>query len=275
MKREALAIALGAAQGDPCATAPTQLDAKALALLCIAVQMGVFEQLTPGERWQTLADALMAPRPAGFFEALREAGGLKRFLPEVDALFGVPQLSDQPEPVDVGLHQLQLLNETAKAEAPLAVRFAALMHKIGKGGTQRDIWPSHYKHELRAHAMLDRIALAFAAPAEPLALARLVIDECDRIHRASDMRAGPIAAMLDRLQAHEQPERFEQLLSVCAYDYAAYAEHSASEYPKGPRLRKALAAYSAADVQGMSADEALQARAVAISQALRGQAHID
>jgi len=269
MKRELLRLCVDVAQRE----SPT-LDAAQLAGMCSAVQMNAIEQLSPTERWRLLEAGLMSPYPAHFFEALRACLGLKRLLPEVDALFGVPQLSDEPEPVDVGLHQLCVVNETARAEAPLAVRFAALMHKVGKGGTPREIWPSHYKHELRAQTLLDALVQRMAVPADALALARLVVDECDRVHRASDMRAGPIAAMLDRLQCLAQPARFEQLLSVCTCDYAAYAGHSASEYPKAPRLRRALAAYAATDVTGLSPECALQRRAESIERTLRGGAGV-
>ncbi|WP_374316302.1 hypothetical protein [Aquabacterium sp.] len=248
-----------------------RLDDQSLATMCVAVQMGVLERLTPDEAWSTLASGLMAPYPAHFLEALRACGGLKRFLPEVDALFGVPQLCDGPETIDVGLHQLRVVNETARAEAPLDVRFAALMHKIGMGGTLRDIWPSHYKHEQRAQTLLDGLTLRMHIPAEALDLARLVADECDRVHRASDMRAGAITSMLERLDAPARPARFERLLQVCTCDYAAYPGHTPADYPKAPRLRRALAAYRATDVNGLDEDAALTARAQAVARALRSQ----
>ena len=240
-----------------------------LATMCVAVQMGVLERMTPSEAWSTLASALMTPYPAHFLEAWRACGALRRFLPEVDALFGVPQLCDGPEPIDVGLHQLRVVNEAARIEAPLGVRFAALMHKIGMGGTLRDIWPSHYKHEQRAQALLDQLQVRMAIPAPELDLARLVADECDRVHRASDMRAGAIASMLDRLDALNRPERFEHLMQVCTCDYAAYPGHTPADYPKAPRLRRALAAYRATDVNGLDTDAALTARAQAIARTLR------
>jgi tRNA nucleotidyltransferase (CCA-adding enzyme) len=118
------------------------------------------------ERWHLLAASLMAPRPAEVFEAMRASGVLKALLPEVDALFGVPALCDHAEPVDVGRHQLRLLDETARAQAPLAVRFAALMHKVGMAGTPTEIWPSHYKHEQRGQAALAGLAQRFAVPEE-------------------------------------------------------------------------------------------------------------
>lgn len=264
MKHELLRLCLAAAHRE----APG-LNASELASMLSAVHMNALSQLSPAEAWAFLAEGLLAPYPAHFFDALRTCTGLKRWLPEVAALFGVPQLSDGPDPVDVGLHQLAVLQQTAQAGAPLAVRFAALMHKIGKGGTLPEIWPSHYKHEPRGQALLDGLLPRFAIPADTLDLARLVIDECDRVHRASDMRAGPIAAMLERVQALAQPQRFEHLLSVCTCDYAAYPGHSAAAYPKAPRLRRALAAYAGAAVHGLAAEAALEARAEAIALALR------
>lgn len=267
MKQQLQRMVLDAARRDTEA-----LHAGELATLVSAVQMRALEQLTPDQAWAFLSTLLMAPWPAHGLSALRACHGLKRWLPEVEALFGVPQLSDEPEPIDVGLHQLRFVQVTAQQHAPLPVRFAALIHKIGKGGTPREIWPSHYKHEQRAHALLDGLALRFAIPADAMALARLTIDEADRVHRASDVRAGPIAAMLARVQAVAQPERFEQLLQLCACDYAAYADHSVADYPKAARLRRALAAYVATPTDGLDEEAALQARAESIAQALRANA---
>ena len=253
-----------------CGQSPTgaQVSAAALSDLCLAAQGLALERLSPDARWAWLAEGLMSEHPSQFLQLLRQCGALRRFLPEVDALFGVPQLSDAAEPVDVGLHQLRLCDELARLAAPLPIRFAGLMHKIGKAGTPRDIWPSHFKHESRAHALLDALPARVAVPPQAMGLARLVVDEADRIHRASDVRAAAVAALLDRLEATRLPERFEQLLTLCAADYAAYAGHRAANYPKAPRLRRALAAYVGANVDGLPAEDALQRRAEAIAVAL-------
>lgn len=259
---------------DAARRAPETLEAGALASACIAVQRRAIERAMPAERGALVTQCLMSSFPSRGLLALRDCGGLKRLLPEIEGLFGVPQLSDGPQWVDVGQHQLRLADVATREGLPLAARFAALMHKIGKAGTPREIWPHHYKHEQRAHALLDAMAQRLALPAEAWPLAHLVVDECERVHRASDMRAGPIAAMLQRLQALEQPERFEQLLAVCTCDYAAYEGHDAAEYPKAPRLRRALAAYAAVDAAGLGGDEALEARAQAIARALGSHARL-
>lgn len=266
-------LALALAQCDPPAPGSARLaQAEAWAAdqarLAALVPTLAIERATPAERWAWLADALGLARPSRYLQVLRGCGGLRRWLPEVDGLFGVPQLSDGPEWMDVGEHQLRVVDEAARAGLPLVVRFAALMHKIGKGGTPRDIWPSHYKHEERGQAMLDALATRLAVPDEALDLARLAVSDADRIHRASDVRAGAMAAMLLRLQAQARPARFEALLQVCTCDYAAYPGHDAASYPKADKWRRALQASQACALDGLDDDAALQRQAEAIALAL-------
>ncbi len=244
------------------------LPAEEAAALVMAAQTLARERLNADDQWACMEAVLTRPFPSHALMAMRSVGMLRTWLPEVDALFGVPQLSDGPEAIDVGPHQMRLVDETARADEPVAVRFAALMHKIGKGGTPREIWPSHYKHEVRALAQLDALSLRMAVPPQAMDLARLVVLECDRVHRASDMRAGALASMLERLEAVQRPDRFEQLLSVCTCDFAVYPGHWAAEYPKAPRLRRALEAYLGVDDEGLDDDALMTRRAQAIARAL-------
>jgi tRNA nucleotidyltransferase (CCA-adding enzyme) len=242
---------------------------------CSAVEAGALGSLSPDERWAFLASGLMCRAPRRFLQILRISGALSQLLPEVSALFGVPLLSDAAEAVDVGEHQEHVLSEASRAEAPLAVRFAALVHKLGMAGTPREIWPSHYNHEERGHAALDVLATRLRVPSDVLELAHVAIAECDRVHRASDMRAGAITMLLERVRAFDLPERFEQLLLVCTCDYAAYAGHSAAEYPKAQRLRRAAAACRNASVEGLDEPARLEARAAAVAIALKSQGSAD
>ncbi|MCE4556797.1 hypothetical protein [Pelomonas cellulosilytica] len=254
-------VRTGADEAAPRAQLPT--------LLALAAASGRFVRMTPEERWAVFEAALGGPRPSVAFEAMRQHRALAVLLPELPGLFGVPQLSDGPDWQDVGEHQWRFIDETARAGAPLVVRFAALVHKLGKAGTPREIWPSHYKHELRAHAAIDALARRMAVPPEMLDLAHLGVDELDRVHKVADLRAGPIAQLLQRVQARERPERFERLLLLAACDWAAYPGHCVAEYPKAARLRLALRASDAVPAAGLSADDLLQAQAEAVHAALR------
>lgn len=271
--RELLRVARAAASGGVYAPQEDTLQ-----LMREQAVSGALERLAPAQLWQELSAGLMTPRPALFLGLLRECGALKRVLPEVQALFGVPLIADDPPTVDIGLHQLRLLDATARCGAPLAVRWAALAHKLGMGGTPREIWPSHYKHEQRGEAALQALAPRLAMPDEVLDLALLAVRECDRVHRASDMRAGAIAALLERVDAFARPERFERLLTVCTCDFAAYGRR-AEDYPKAPRLRRALQACleiepelapaDAGNDAAAQAERRLEARAQAVARALR------
>ncbi|PZQ65255.1 MAG: tRNA nucleotidyltransferase [Variovorax paradoxus] len=252
--QQLIRLALGAAQSAGAAP-----DAADLASMVSAVQRDAIERLTPAQAGAALQRALLSPYPAGFFLALRACAGLRRFLPELDALFGVPQLSDEPLPVDVGEHQLRALAMAARRHAPLAVRFAVLAHKFGMA--------SHVGHELRGQARLRDLASRMALPPEVLGLAELAIAEADHVHRASDLRAGPIASLLERVQAQARPHRFEQLLEVCLIDWSAYPGHGEGDYAKAPRPRRALAAWSG--VAGSLDDAGRQARAEAVARALQ------
>lgn len=242
-----------------------------LAQMCCEVQGQAVAKLSPAERWQWLAEGLMSAHPAHFIRTLRACTALSRLLPEVAALFGVPQLSDASTPVDIGEHQLKVMDEAARVNAPLAVRLAALLHEIGKGDTPPEIWPSHHKHESRGVAKLAVIAERLALPDDVRDLAELVIADADRVHRASELRAGPITLLLTRWQALERPQRFEQLLLVCQCDYAAYDGHSAASYPKAALMRRALAAFRAVDASGLDAEALVEARAQAVAGALCSQ----
>ena len=259
-----------------CSDAGTTLTLTALpqavrleAALALLMARGGVVRMDATARWRLVEAALLAPRPSLAFEALRRHRVLDVLLPELAALFGVPQLASSREWQDVGEHQWRFIDETARVGAPLHARFAALVHKIGKAGTPREIWPSHYKQEQRAQAALDALARRVAVPAAALAFARLVVDELDALHAVHELRAGPIAQLLARLQAAEQPERFEQLLALAACDWAAYPGQERTSYPKAPLLRRALLATQHVDMRGLTGDAALQARAEAVHAALR------
>lgn len=244
------------------------LEPTLLARLCLEVPMQAVERLGPQARWDWLAAGLGAKHPQAFIEALRACTALGRLLPEVAALFGVPQLSDASTPVDIGAHQLRVLAQAARLKAPLPVRVAALLHEIGKGTTPREIWPSHHKHEARGLEMLAALRQRIALPEAVAELAALVIADADRVHRASERRAGPLAALLTQWEIDRRPERFEALLQVCTCDYAAYEGHHAETYTKAALLRRARDAWIAVDASALDADAALAARAQAIARVL-------
>lgn len=262
-----------------------ELDGETVGMMRDQVAAGVLATLEPAAAWGELERGLLAQAPSRMLRALRDCGALAVLLPEVDALFGVPQSADEPAEVDIGEHLLRVLDETARCRASLAVRVAALVFNVGKADSPREHLPSHYKHIERGRPRIEAICARFRLPAEFLGLALLAIAECERVHRAAEMRAGSIAAMLERVDAFGDPVRFEQLLTLCTCDFRAFPGRASLTYPKAAMLRVALAACQGVDEAAIAAEyeddvadaatALLEARAFAVAAALRSERWAD
>jgi tRNA nucleotidyltransferase (CCA-adding enzyme) len=246
------------------------LDDDALDVMFEMKERAVFNGVTPSQMWPELERALMSHAPAVAVRALRECGVLEIILPEVASLFGVPQIADDPPEVDIGEHVLAALAEAARCEAPLEVRVALLIMNVGKADSPRQHLPAHYRHIERGRPRIEFICERFGVPAACRDLALLSLAECDRVHRVSEGRAGPVAAMLERTGAFSNVTRFRLLLAVCSCDYFAYGRRPLKTYPKARMLKTALKA--CAQLQGSTDAEDMQSlRAVAIANAFRSQ----
>jgi tRNA nucleotidyltransferase (CCA-adding enzyme) len=254
-------------------------DEETLDAIFLHVEAGALADKPHRSMWPELAGGLMAPQPGTMIRVLRESGVLKAILPEVASLFGVPQIADDPSEVDLGVHLMRTLNETAKRGAPLEVRFAALVMNVGKSDSPAEHLPVHYRHVERG-PRIEAICARFGVPDSCRDMAMLALAESERVHRVSCVRAGPIAAMLERLGAFDRSARFRNLLLLCLCDYNAYERLIERPYEKAAILEAALAACGEIDRQhvteatgdGVPAavpDWLGSARAGAIAQALR------
>ncbi|MGC9185765.1 MAG: multifunctional CCA addition/repair protein, partial [Thiomonas sp.] len=117
--------------------------AETLELMRRMVQAGEVDALVPERVWQELARGLMEDHPQRMFAVLRDCGALARLLPELDRLWGVPQRADYHPEVDTGVHVMLVLQAAVALGAPLQVRWACLMHDLGKGTTPVDVLPRH------------------------------------------------------------------------------------------------------------------------------------
>ena len=227
--------------------------------------------VSPAEIWPELARGLMSRAPSRFLGALRASGALQSLLPEVAALFGVLQITDGQVGVDIGIHTEKALAEAAACEAPLAVRFALLVMNVGKSDSPPEHLPIHYRHVDRGAPRIEAICARFGVPEACRELALLSLVEGERVHRVSAVRAGPVAAMLERLGAFEHAERFTLLMTVCACDYRAYGARSGQSYPKAQLLMTALDACRSIKAMTDEEDVLHIARATAIAQVFRSQ----
>jgi tRNA nucleotidyltransferase (CCA-adding enzyme) len=247
------------------------LDEETKALMLQIVNTGALASIATHDVWPELQPGLMAKFPSNMLRNLLDCGALYVLLPEVAALFGVPQIANDPQQVDIGCHMLRVLDETARCDAPLSVRFAALVMNTGKSDSPPEHLPAHYRHIERGLERIEHICDRFELPQDCRDLALLALAECERVHRASEVRAGPVAAMLDRLGAFTDRERFERLLQLCACDYRAFPGYEGKDYPKSALLHRALAACNEIYADEFDEDELMEARALAIAATFKSE----
>ncbi|HEU0234212.1 MAG TPA: multifunctional CCA addition/repair protein [Gallionella sp.] len=243
------------------------------------VNNGEVDALVAERVWQELARGLMEKKPSRFFETLRNCGTLAKILPEVDALFGVPQPENYHPEIDCGIHTLLVVDDAAQCGYPLEVRFAALAHDLGKATTPKDILPRHIGHELRGVEIIKKLSQRLRVPGECRDLALLAARYHSDIHRAPELRAETIIKLFQSADAWRRPERFAQLLQVCATDAHGRTGHEQDNYPQADYLLRLLAAAHAVDTGAIAshcADQAAipervrLARVAAIEKMVRG-----
>ena len=194
------------------------LAPETLALMRTMTEAGEVDALVPERVWQELSRGLMEQKPSRMFDALRDCGALARVLPEIDALFGVPQRADYHPEVDTGVHVMMVVDYTAARRYALTVRFAALTHDLGKATTPEDVLPRHIGHEMRSVDLLRPMCERLRVPNECRDLALLVAREHGNIHRVMEMGAPALVRLFERCDALRKPARFAEALQACEAD---------------------------------------------------------
>ena len=212
-----------------------------MALMQTMVQAGEVAHLVPERVWQEISRGLMEAQPERMFAVLRACGALAVLLPELDRLWGVPQRADYHPEVDTGLHTMLVLGQAVQQQAPLAVRWACLVHDLGKGTTPADVLPRHIGHEQRGAKLVRQVGERWRVPKECSELAELVAAEHGNIHRSLDLSPAAVLRLLQRCDALRKPERFAQALWACECDARGRWGFEAAAYPQRGRLEQALA----------------------------------
>ncbi len=278
-----LRVARFAARWPDFVIAPETLD-----LMRNMVHSGEVDALVPERVWAELARALMTVRPSRFFEVLRQCGALHKLLPELDRLWGVPQRAEYHPEIDTGVHVMMVLDMSAQLHASLPVRWACLMHDLGKGTTPTEVLPRHIGHEQRSARLLQAVCKRLRVPTDCRELADIVAREHGNIHRSETLNAAALLRLLERCDALRRPERFAQALLACECDARGRLGFENQPYPARPRLLKALALAQTADTaaaasqaqllgkQGTTIGAAVQAaRCEAIAQGFAQEAEAD
>lgn len=225
-----------------------------VALMSEMVHNGEVDALVPERVWQEFARGLMERRPSRMFCALRECSALVRIMPEVDALFGVPQPAQHHPEIDTGVHVMMVIDHAASRNYSLPVRFASLTHDLGKGTTPPEEWPRHIGHEARSVKLVKDLCERLRVPNEVRDLALLVARYHGAVHRAAELRPATIANMLQGVDAYRKPERFEEFLQTCSCDFHGRPGYAEKPYPQAERLRAAFEAARSVDAGAIAAE---------------------
>jgi len=223
--------------------------AETMALMQEISRSGEIELLPKERLWSETELAMRAATPAAYVSVLKECGALEILLPEVMRLFGVPQPEKYHPEIDTGLHILLSLEQAAKLSPDPQIRYAVLVHDIGKGITDPAKWPSHVGHEQLGSTLLDGINKRLKVPNDYAALAAMVCEHHTKMHRALELKPSSILKLLEALDSFRRPERFEKFLIACEADARGRTGLEERRYPQHDYLRGALTAANSVDAK--------------------------
>jgi tRNA nucleotidyltransferase (CCA-adding enzyme) len=232
-----------------------------LKLMANIVASGELAAVSPERIWQETEKALKSDAPQTFFRVLRDCGALAAVFPEIDRLFGVPQPARWHPEIDTGLHTMMALEQSAAATGNEVVRFAVLVHDLGKGTTPESLLPRHHGHEQRSVDLIDALAARLRVPNRYHALARSVARFHGVAHRIEKVRPKKLLDLLTAIGALRQPETLEDFICACMADIRGRTGLEDAPYPQGDVLRTALRAALDVDTSEVT-DGSLQGKAV-------------
>jgi tRNA nucleotidyltransferase (CCA-adding enzyme) len=227
-----------------------------LALMREMAEGGELAELVPERVWQELSRALRSGTPSAFLRTLRDCGALAQVLPEVDALYGVPQRAEFHPEIDTGTHQ-EMVSDMAARLSPGddAIGFAALTHDLGKALTPAEVLPKHIGHEHAGLAPLKALCERLKVPAAHRELAIMACREHLNVHRLDELRDATVLELLTRCDAFRKPERIAQLALVCEADKRGRLGSEDADYPQGRELQRLHAAVRGVNARDLDEDQ--------------------
>jgi tRNA nucleotidyltransferase (CCA-adding enzyme) len=226
------------------ATLGFRIAPETMALLKEISNSEELDALVPERVWTEMEKALSGKYPARFILVLQSCKALEKLFPEIEALFGVPQTKEYHPEIDAGLHTIMTLNQSVRLSADPMIRFAALVHDLGKATTQKDKLPSHHGHEERGAKIIDKLCKRYRIPNKYCKLAINVSKFHLDCHRIQEMKPETVLKKLEQLDAFRRPERFEQFLIACEADARGRAGFEDRDYPQVEYFKTALKAAS-------------------------------
>ncbi len=220
-------------------------------LMQAMVSAGEVDHLVPERVWAELFKALNEQSPCAFFHTLKNCAALEKIFPEINCLFGVPQPEKHHPEIDTGIHALLCLEQAALLSSNPEVRFAALVHDLGKGVSPKEHWPSHHGHESRGLPILEQMCSRLRVPNSFKALAMQVMQYHTHCHRAFELRASTITDMLAALGAYKPSNKLAEFLLACEADAKGRTGFEYSPYPQAELLSGAARAAASVDTSAI------------------------
>ncbi len=218
------------------------IEVDTMRLMSDIVASGEMTSLSAERVWSETARALGHNTPSVYIRILRACGALAALFPELDALFGVPQSPQWHPEIDTGLHTLMAVDMAATLGASAEVRFAVLVHDLGKALTPEDLWPKHHGHERHSARLVGVLCERLRTPKRWQRLATLVAEYHTHCHRIFELRPATLLKMLDAMGAFRHPDIVAQFALACEADARGREGLAERDYPQAEYLLGALGA---------------------------------
>jgi tRNA nucleotidyltransferase (CCA-adding enzyme) len=219
------------------------------ALMANITRSGELSHLSAERVWVETAKSLLEDTPQVYFETLRECGALKVWFPELDCLWGIPNPAKWHPEIDTGVHSMMVLEQSVRVSNKLSVRFAALVHDLGKGLTDPALWPSHKGHEKLGLAPINALCERVKVPNDCRDLALLMSEFHSHVHHAFKLKPATINDFLDKCDVWRKPERFADLLLACTADAKGRTGFEERDYPNADYIWQAYLVAKEVNVQ--------------------------
>jgi tRNA nucleotidyltransferase (CCA-adding enzyme) len=231
-----------------------------LNLMRALAERGELQTLSPERIWQETVKALVTDHPEIYFETLKQTAALAIVFPEIHRLYGVPQPAKWHPEIDTGIHTMMALVQSARITSDPVVRFAVLVHDLGKGTTPKELLPRHVGHEHRSVDLIVAMTERLRVPKRYLRLAVAVARYHGMAHRAHELRPGTLLELLESIGALRDPATLDDFIAACQADARGRTGLEKTPYPQGDRLRLALSAATAVTGAALT-DTALEGEA--------------
>ena len=220
-------------------------------LMQAMVVAGEVDYLVPERVWAELFKALKEQTPSAFFYTLKNCTALEKIFPEIGCLFGVPQPEKYHPEIDTGLHSMLCLEQAAQLSTSTEVRFAALVHDLGKGITPKENWPHHYGHEKIGLPILEKLCARLRVPNKFKALAMHVMQYHTHCHKAFELRASTLTDALAVLGAFKVNNTLSEFLLACEADAKGRTGLEHTPYPQAEMIKRAAKSAASIDTSAI------------------------